>query len=910
MPSFDDDFWKDIAPGEGRLSGPLGEFGIHAEGEPACTGACPAGVDVKAYVNLIADRRYERAVEVIRRSNPFPGVCGRVCTHPCESACKRSEVDDPLAIRALKRFASDYEMARKAPVSPIQPSHEERIAIIGAGPAGLTAAANLAYEGFSVDVYDSAHVAGGIMAWGIPEFRLPKRTLRSEVKDIEDLGVRILLNEHIKDPKGLLDKGYSAIVLAIGCMSPITLGLEGEDSGRIIDCLEFLRKANTGGHVKLEGRVLVIGGGSAALDSARTAVRLGADATVVYRRSIEQMPASPEEIREAEEEGVKLEYLAMPNELKFEGYELRALKCQRTILGEPDERGRCRPVPVDEFFELEADRIILAIGSEPETTLLKEMETTGWGTVKVDESSMTSVPGIFSAGDVVTGPASIVEAIGSGHDAARGIIRYLTGESVKTVIQPQMLVVEANGPDRKFREKTTSLQAENRSTGFDEVDLGFSETSALAEASRCRRCGSCSVCDVCLGVCEHSQAVATDDSGNSVLIKVPRTVHEILMKGSDADNKWVLSNGHKNINLSLSTLLASVNPDKCIACGICDEVCVYRAVRVRFTKDGVPTAVVDPSACRACGACSAACPTGAISQGHAGWSQLRKYIRSGNEIEAFSCIWRNTEAFAGNALNLMCTRAASPALIFEALAAGAKAVVLIGCDRDCHYLPGPWMGEDVVELSKAILEAAGHDPERVKYLESADLIESILAALSEDLGLITPTPCGLPDIDSPLGITLHAAMQLAREPHRKGTILDAVMVAYALEGPGKLFDSKASLDALGNPEFLQTRINVAYHSCSDPDSEFGLLNMVPGLTAIKIDGGCGQTGWTSPTALARAKAVRLLKKAESNSADVLVVDSPECLTHLRAVQRGWKESHVDVVDVYSFLLSRLREGSG
>jgi len=906
MPTFNDDFWKDIAPGEGRLSGPLGEFGIHTEAGPTCSSACPAGVDVKAYVNLIADKRFEQAVDVIRRSNPFPGVCGRVCTHPCESECRRRELDDPLAIRALKRFASDYEMSRKAPASPIQPSHEERIAVVGAGPAGLTSAANLAYEGFIVDVYDSAPVAGGIMAWGIPDFRLPKRTLRSEVKDIEDLGVRILLDEHVSDPKGLLEKGYSAVVLAAGCTVPLKLGLPGEDSDAIIDCLDFLRKANLEEHGEMSGKVLVIGGGSAALDSARTAIRLGADAVVVYRRSIEQMPADPGEIREAGEEGVRFEYQAVPNELRFDGQRLRALKCQRTVLGDADESGRRRPVPIEEYFELEADLIILAIGSRPEPSVLGTLGTNEWGTVVVDERAMTSITGIFAAGDIVLGPSSIVDAIGSGHTAARGVIEYITGKSVGIATSPPMLVVAGKEPGKEERRTTKFVPAESRSSGFDEVDLGFDEITAMAEASRCRRCGSCTVCDVCLGVCEHTQAVAMDDSGNSVLIKIPLEFQRNLMDDPGTGKGWTLSSSDQTMNVTLFPLLAQVDAAKCIACGICDEVCAYRAVRVHFSLDKGPTAVVDTAVCRACGACSAACPTGAATQGFMGWPELRKRLSA--DTFAFSCIWRNRDGMTGDGVDMMCSRAASPALILEALANGAKGVAVVGCEEGCHYLPGPWMGEDVVESTKLILAAAGLDPGRVIHIKSEEAQEDIGATVKEKFNVFEPTACAVPDIESQVGIALHIAMELARSSGGKTAIADAVLTAYGLEGPGKLYESKASADALGDPAFQPTEITVALHSCLDRDADVELLFKVPGLNVVVIGGDCGQTGWTSPSAQTREKAMQLLERAESKGADVLLVDSAECLTHLRAMQMGWRERGIEVVDIYTFILSRLKEG--
>lgn len=904
--SLDSNFWKDIAPGEGTLTGPGGDYKIHTEGEPACSSACPAGVDVKAYVNLIADGRYERAVDVIRRSNPFPGVCGRVCTHPCESECQRSEVDDALAIRALKRFASDYEISRKSLISPVRPSHEEKIAVVGAGPAGLTAAANLAYEGFSVTVFDSAPVAGGIMAWGIPDFRLPKQTLKSEIKDIENLGVSILVGEKVDSPQSLLEKGYAAVILATGCQKQILPGIEGEDSPHVLDCADFLKRSNLEGKAEVGGRVLVLGGGSAALDSARTALRFGADVTIVYRRAKEQMPAHPEEIREAEEEGIKFEYLAAPHKIDSRGKELKALECERMRLGEPDGSGRCRPVPTGEFFILNADWLILAFGSKPSN--MKGFDTTEWGTLKVDENGHTSVGGIFAAGDIVSGPASIVEAIGSGHIAARGVISHLTGRSFESIAPRPMLVVEGKEPDKSKRAKTSCIPAESRSSGFDEVDLGYDEISALAEASRCRRCGTCSVCDVCLGVCDHAQGIATDNLGKSILIKIPRSLQEEMMKEPAMRGGWTISAGEKKTKVNIKPLLAVVDESKCIACGLCDDACVYRAIRIRFSKNKEPAAFVDPAACKGCGACAAICPTGAISQGIMGGAALWEQARRSTEDNkmAFSCIWRNDEGVspAPGEVKLMCTRSCSPALILEALANDAKSVVLMGCDSECHYLPGPWMGADIAEKTRAILEAAGLEPDRLKFVESADKTEKILADLNDDFGTIK---CEPPNTEAPLGRALAIAKDLTRN-NDETKVEEAVFAAYDMEWPGQMAESRAALEALAKPAFSSVKLTVAHHSCPDCGLHKELLGQIPGLTVIEMGGECGQTGWLAPTAQSRSAAIQLLREAASKGAQTLITDSPACLTHFNAILRGWNESPIEVVDIYSFLLSRMKEG--
>jgi len=908
MARLRDEIWKDIVSGEGRLSGPLGELSVYTEGEPACSDACPAGVDVKAYINLIADRRFEEAIAVVRRANPFPAVCGRVCTHPCEASCGRKDIDDALAIRALKRFASDYEMSRRSPIEPVMVKHEEKVAVIGAGPAGLTAALTLAYEGYAVKVYDSEPVAGGIMARGIPDFRLPKDIIRSEVREIVSAGVDVILNTEVDDPRALLTQGYSAVILATGCRIPVGLAFTND---KIVDCLDFLKDSIIGEKKPISGKVLVIGGGSAALDSARTAVRMGADVTVVYRRTREEMPVDQHEIKEAEEEGVRFEYLAIPADIELDGSALKSMQCQRTKLGEPDESGRRRPEPVPgEFFNLEADWIITAIGSKPDTSYFNShgLDTTTRGALKVDDKGHTSIDGLFAAGDAVMGPSSIIDAIGSAHVASRGVMDHLGRNIYQETKQRPMLVIETPIEGDRPRVATRTLQAETRRTTFDEVEVGYDEVTALAEASRCRRCGTCSVCDVCLGTCEHAQVVLVDKEGSAILVKAPREITSALNDAPEKGNGWTLIANGQSVDVMMMTITAKVEPEKCISCGLCDDVCVYRAVRIKFQKGQGSTAVVDPSACRSCGACAAVCPTGAISQGYMDDEDL---LETPGSHTLFSCIWRNGEGLGSEVgtVNLTCTRRLSPYLALRTLASGTGKITVAGCgEGDCHYLPGPWMGADVVDAVRAILEEAGTDQSIIDYVktdrDSKELLAGSTAITVDDQTKTEPV--------GQLGKALALAYGIAgsQPPMKKARITSTVLESYGLESLAPMLDSAETLAEIVNPEFRQTDLRVAVHSCSQSlvDNLSELLAKMPGIDILEVNDSCGQTSWDKADAHGRKAAIELLEKAAAGGASLLLTDSADCLSHLKTVTRAWNESSVEISDIYSFILSRLKGG--
>jgi heterodisulfide reductase subunit A len=407
---------------------------------PICVETCPANVNVRTYVGLIADGRYAEAVDVVRQTNPLPAVCGRVCHHPCESACNRGKYDEPVAIDALKRFATDYEMnLRKEGTLPFpQPTKKKpnsKVAIVGSGPAGLTVAYDLALRGRECTIFEAAPVPGGMLWLGIPEYRLPRDIIEYDIEYIRALGVELKLNTPVGKDRSidkLLKEGFRAVFLGIGAHKGLKLGVPGEDELEgILDCVVFLRGINLGDKNKPGEKVIVIGGGNSAIDSARTALRLGCEeVSILYRRSRREMPANSWEIDEAEKEGVRIHYLAAPVKMIGKNGKVSSMVCTKMRLGKLDASGRRRPIPVEgSEFEIETDCVVPAISQEPDLSLLREehgLEISRWNSFVVNEKTMaTNRPEVFAAGDCVTGPATVIQAIAAAHAAADSIERFL-----------------------------------------------------------------------------------------------------------------------------------------------------------------------------------------------------------------------------------------------------------------------------------------------------------------------------------------------------------------------------------------------------------------------------------------------------------------------------------------------------
>jgi NADPH-dependent glutamate synthase beta subunit-like oxidoreductase/NAD-dependent dihydropyrimidine dehydrogenase PreA subunit len=489
--------WNEQDDGSDRLFAP-------------CQEACPVGTDAGRYVALVGQGRYAEALAVAAEYNPFPSVCGRVCTAPCEVACRRGVMDEPIAIRELKRFAADHGMEGYPTPPPPERRRKERIAIVGAGPTGLSAAYQLVRSGYGVTVLEAMPVAGGMMAIGIPEYRLSKQLLQAEVDRIVGLGVELKLNTALGRDISLDElraQGYSAVLLATGAMKSQPLGVPGEDLQGVWPATLFLKRVNLGENVTLGGDALVVGGGSTAMDAARSAWRAGASSVrVLYRRTKEDMPAQHEELRAAEHEGVVIEPLVMPVEILGRRGAMTEVRCQRLeVVGKTaDGRNKVAPVP-GSTFTISARNLLVAVGEAPDPSILPEgssIQFGEWGGLLTDpETLMTAQPGVFAGGDVATGPKSVIEGVAQGQRAAWAIDRYLRGlPAARYVPQwrratpPQPLAVQLDFSNRE--RPTNELVTVGRDNRFAEVSLGLAAQTARAEAQRCLRCDVVTSCQL------------------------------------------------------------------------------------------------------------------------------------------------------------------------------------------------------------------------------------------------------------------------------------------------------------------------------------------------------------------------------------------------------------------------------
>ena len=462
-----------------------------------CKASCPAHISIPGFIAAISQGKYAEGLKLIKREMPFPAICGRVCPHPCETECNRGNIDKPIAIEALKRFLADEDLYSDISYIPEKKGErKEKVAIIGAGPAGLTAACYLAIEGYPVTVFEKLPVAGGMMAVGIPEFRLPRDILQAEIEKIRELGVEIKLNVEIGKDIGFQDiqRDYQSIFIGIGCHRPIKLGVPGEDDLKgVIDGITFLRDIHLGKPTLLKGRAVVIGGGNVAVDSARVAKRLGfRDVAILYRRTREEMPAYSYEVDEAMEEGIEIEFLTAPTKIIGENGEVCALQCVRMELGEPDESGRRRPIPIKgSEFEVKTEVVIAAIGQQPDLgplSLEGEIKASKRGWIVVDpQTGLTNMPGIFAGGDVVSGPRTVVEAVGFGKNVASAIDLHLRGEDMSAARKGDWQGMEFSPEDAPLKERVAMprISLSERQRSFKEIDLGFSEEQAKTEAERC-----------------------------------------------------------------------------------------------------------------------------------------------------------------------------------------------------------------------------------------------------------------------------------------------------------------------------------------------------------------------------------------------------------------------------------------
>ncbi|MDZ7859594.1 MAG: NAD(P)-binding protein [Candidatus Krumholzibacteriota bacterium] len=484
-----------------------------------CIYGCPAGENIQHYIQLVIDRKYKEAWETIIETNPMPAVTGRVCSHPCMDKCTRGDYDETVNINAIERALGDMGLDNPEWMTKPEKSKKEKIAVVGSGPAGLTSAFYLARTGYSVTLYEAGETLGGVLRWGIPEYRLPDSVLDRVVEFILSSGkIKVeagtTVGKDIEFKK--LRNNFDAVFLGVGLMKSRQLGIPNEDCKGVEPGLDYLRKVNSGQVSSSSDKAVVIGGGNTAMDVARSALRKGSDVTVVYRRTRTEMPAIASEIEEAEKEGIKFRFLASPKDIVTDGDKLSKVIFQEMELGEPDETGRRSPVPLEgKTFTMDVDRLFTAIGEKGDLDGFKSEVDTEWELIKVKgEFGETGKKKIFAGGDIVTGAASVVEAVAAGRRAAEKIDRVFNNEKDPPIEQEIDFGIENINTDyfpKSKRVLKPRIPASEAIKGFEEIFKGFDEQMLQKEADRCFSCGVCNYCDNCWIYCPDASIIRKDD---------------------------------------------------------------------------------------------------------------------------------------------------------------------------------------------------------------------------------------------------------------------------------------------------------------------------------------------------------------------------------------------------------------
>ena len=498
-----------------------GKSGAEKQETSPCKKGCPAHIDVQGYVNLAVKGKFQESLQLIKEASPFPSICGRVCHHPCESDCNRNQIDEPVAIHSIERFIADLDLkANRRYMPAIKDKKDEKVAIVGSGPAGLTCAYYLAQEGYPVTIFEKAPVLGGMLTMAIPSYRLPREIVEAEIQLIRDLGVTMKTGVEVgKDITiaQLRKEGFKAFFIAIGAQESIRLGIEGEDLEGVYRGLDYLRQVNLGKPMRLGKTVAVIGGGNATMDAVRSVRRLGSkNAFIIYRRGLEEMPSRPEEIIECQEEGISINTLTQPVRFIGKNGRIKAIECIKMRLTDPDESGRRKPEPISgSEFIVNVDAVITALGQESDWCYLTPecaCKLTGWGTMNVDPLTLQSDdPDIFAGGDVARGPQSVIEAIADGRQAALSIDRYIGGQDLRLDRDIELKAI-TNPQKEKYdpaaRAQMPCLKPQERVKNFNEVQKGFTKKVAFQEAKRCISCGSC-----CIQACPYDAIIFDEKSG-------------------------------------------------------------------------------------------------------------------------------------------------------------------------------------------------------------------------------------------------------------------------------------------------------------------------------------------------------------------------------------------------------------
>ena len=624
-----------------------------------------------------------------------------------------------------------------------------------------------------------------MLRYAIPPYRLPDRILKREIDWIKNLGVKIKTGDKVKDPSSLLKQGFSAVLIAGGAPKSFPLGIEGENAQGVIDALFFLKQINQGKTKKIQGNVVVIGGGSTAFDAARSALRLGAKKVILaYRRGFEEMPAEKEEIEAAQEEGIEILNLAIPNKIIAKNDKVSEIEFLKAKLGKPDKSGRRRPVPIkNSEFTVKADVIIPAVGAMPDIGHVSGVKvTTPKGIVQIKENGQTLVDGVFAAGDVEMGPSSVVEAIGRGHIAARGIDEYLGKKSydeTEKLVKSIQIYLGSRICSRAQHLPKREITTEKIST-FKEVEQSLTDFEAVEEASRCFNCGPCYACPTCLPNCKNKQLVAEIEN-SKFLVKSPLELSEKI--NEKGPTKFKLKTETKTQSIKLHSLTSKVDPDLCIGCGRCEEVCAYRAIKNIITKDERNVSQVAHDACASCSACVSECPSGAITQGFMSDNEILKRLQKKQTpfegVKGLMSYWSTPsplfDSFDG-IIQLMSARKPSPSFLIRALARSGKGLLIIKPDETTgsHYLPWEESPHEVVENTWTLLKSVGISPDRIQYVDlprgtSPSILLKQFSKELDQRGLEKLNISIPKDIKSPVGEAIALLRILSANPDKKST---------------------------------------------------------------------------------------------------------------------------------------------
>ncbi len=545
----------------------------------SCQSACPVNTPASSYIERIQEGDYDGALGLNHMANLFPHILGRVCTHPCESACRRGKIDEPVSICSLKRAAADFA-DKKSPVgsSIAKKSTGKKVAIIGAGPSGLAAGNDLAIVGHDVTIFEALPMAGGMLSVGIPPYRLPWNKIDDAVNWVKELGIKLKLNSPVNSSEEFdkLVEEYDAVYIAAGAHKSVALDIPGEEDLKgVLHGITYMKDINLGNQKKVPSRVAVVGGGFTAIDCARSSLRLGAkEVFIIYRRTLKEMPAGELEVNMAEEEAIKILYLTSPIKILGDvGSNVKAIECIKNKLGEPDASGRRRPEPIPgSEFILPLDMVIAAIGQAPDASFMTEksgIEFTKWGTVIVDpESFTTSKEGVFAGGDFITGPRNAIEVIGDGRKAARAIDKYLSGGKERRFVYTLMEkdpVRKVSGYEAISRQEQDSVEMGERWEIEKEVELGFSKENAAKEADRCLLChynifidaDKCVLCGGCIDICPQDCIM---------MVSRDKIEAEGVRNGAVPDD-W--------------DAVMAIDEEQCIRCGLCVKRCPVDAIKMQ-----------------------------------------------------------------------------------------------------------------------------------------------------------------------------------------------------------------------------------------------------------------------------------------------------------------------------------------